>query len=222
MSQALKRSVTLSFVPAQNTWSSLMPRLRLSGNVVRTGARLGSMYLYAFGLVGPFGMNGAKAAIRLAFDANLELVLRDPVGEQRLLDGVERMLAQRPPAGDSLEVQEILPRDRGLPALEGVRAIREDRGVHVVAHAVRRHVLRRDLGDVRMLLELVPLEIAPVVDQLLGRGLAELRHVPGVGLGVDHALDLARRLMRRGHPHPPAPGRLPERLVQPPLENRRG
>ena len=29
------------------------------------------MYLYALGLVGPFGMNGAKAAMRLAFEANL-------------------------------------------------------------------------------------------------------------------------------------------------------
>src|SRR5262250_1536869 len=71
MSQALKRSVTLSFTPAQYAWSSLMPRFLLSGNVVRTGARLGSMYLYALGLVGPLGMNGAKAAMRLALDANL-------------------------------------------------------------------------------------------------------------------------------------------------------
>src|SRR5262247_3165119 len=50
MSQALKRSVTLSFTPAQYAWSSLMPRFLLSGNVVKTGARLGSMYLYALGL----------------------------------------------------------------------------------------------------------------------------------------------------------------------------
>src|SRR5215470_17484212 len=71
MSQALKRSVTLSFTPAQYAWSSLMPRFLLSGNVVKTGARLGSMNLYALGLVGPFGMKGAKAAMRLALDANL-------------------------------------------------------------------------------------------------------------------------------------------------------
>src|SRR5947207_15907409 len=48
-----------------------MPRFLFSGYVVSTGARLGSMYLYAFGFVGPFARSGAKPAMRLALEANL-------------------------------------------------------------------------------------------------------------------------------------------------------
>src|SRR5437762_675845 len=48
-----------------------MPCARFSAYVVSTCARLGSMYLYAFGLHGPLAMVGAKAAMRLALEANL-------------------------------------------------------------------------------------------------------------------------------------------------------
>ena len=147
--------------------------------------------------------------------ARVDLRGRHAVGHQRFLDGVERMLAQRAAARHLLDVPQIGPRRRGALALELVVAIGEHRRVDVGADAIRRHVRRRDRLHHRLGLEAVRLQVLLVAGgQDVDRRQADLGHVPGVGLGVDHALDLRHRLGRGLHADDLDAGLLGERLVE--------
>ena len=135
--------------------------------------------------------------------AGVELVLRDAVREQRLLDGVERMLPDRAAPRDAGHVPQVLPRRRRLLALEDVGAVGEDRRVDVVPVVVRVPELRPDLLHGGEAVEPDLLQVVAFLHELVGGRLAQERHVPGVRLGVDHALDLAGGLVLRRRPRRP-------------------
>ena len=108
-------------------------------------------------------LDGVELLIGPVEVERVKLVERHPVGQQCLFDGVERVLAHRPPAGKLLRVEEIGPGLRRLLALalESIGPIRQNDPENVAAGEVVVLVLRRR-GVEKRRLHVERLEIALV------------------------------------------------------------
>src|SRR5262245_7784914 len=127
----------------------------------------------------------------------IELLAWDAVGQHRLLDRVEWMLAHRPATRNFLHIEQICP---GLGrllafALVSVSAVGKDSCKHIIADEILGLVLGGRCIDVRRF-DVQLFEISRAfVAQLIGGGKRDQAHVPGISLRIDHALDEACRLV---------------------------
>src|SRR5215813_6241828 len=127
----------------------------------------------------------------------IELLTWNSVGQESLLDGVERMLVDRAATRNFIYVKEICP---GLGrllafALIGVGAVGEDDCKHIIPDKILGLVLGRRCINIRSF-DVEFLEITRAfVAQLIGGRKRYQTHVPGISLGIDHALDEACWLM---------------------------